>query len=134
LLAVLPPGQRTEIYLFKWIDAWCDGRWRRAHRTGRAPGGRAAADRRILLAGLERAACEDEPPGEKNQPSQMFYHRFSDESRKYSDVSSGLWIIVLEAGLALALLGFIVWWTLPGKSTGQDERTSNRSDDGSPRP
>ena len=28
-------------------------------------------------------------------------------------VSSGLWIILLEAGLALALLVFIVWWTPP---------------------
>jgi len=31
-------------------------------------------------------------------------------------MSSGLWIIVLEAGLALALLLFLVWWTLPKKS------------------
>jgi plastocyanin domain-containing protein len=30
-------------------------------------------------------------------------------------VSSGLWIILLEAGLALGLLAFIVWWTLPKK-------------------
>jgi hypothetical protein len=28
-------------------------------------------------------------------------------------VSSGLWIILLEAGLALALVAFLVWWTLP---------------------
>jgi hypothetical protein len=65
----------------------------------------------------------------------MFYHRSSDESGKYIDVSSGLWIIVLEAGLALALLGFIVWWTLPGKSESSDHggRPSDRSDDGSPR-
>jgi hypothetical protein len=26
---------------------------------------------------------------------------------------SGLWIFILESVLALALLGFIVWWTLP---------------------
>ena len=30
-------------------------------------------------------------------------------------VSSGLWIILLEAGVALGLLAFIVWWTLPKK-------------------
>jgi len=30
-------------------------------------------------------------------------------------MSSGLWIIVLEAGLALALLLALVWWTLPKK-------------------
>jgi len=28
---------------------------------------------------------------------------------------SGLWIFVLESALALALLVFIVWWTLPRK-------------------
>jgi len=26
---------------------------------------------------------------------------------------SGLWIFILESVLALAALGFIVWWTLP---------------------
>jgi len=30
-------------------------------------------------------------------------------------MQSGLWIILLEAGLALGLLLFIVWWTLPKK-------------------
>jgi hypothetical protein len=28
---------------------------------------------------------------------------------------SGLWIFMLESALALALLAFIVWWTLPRK-------------------
>jgi hypothetical protein len=28
-------------------------------------------------------------------------------------VESGLWIVILEAAVALALLVFIVWWTLP---------------------
>jgi len=37
-------------------------------------------------------------------------------------VSSGLWIIVLEAGLALALLLFLVWWTLPKKGTKESPR------------
>jgi hypothetical protein len=50
----------------------------------------------------------------------MFYHLFSRDSRKYSDVSSGLWILLLEAGVALALLAFIVWWTLPGKPKSGD--------------
>jgi hypothetical protein len=36
-------------------------------------------------------------------------------------VSSGWWIFLLEAGLALALLAFIVWWTLP-KAPKSDER------------
>jgi hypothetical protein len=31
-------------------------------------------------------------------------------------MSSGLWIIVLEAGVALALLLGLVWWTLPKKA------------------
>jgi hypothetical protein len=30
-------------------------------------------------------------------------------------VESGLWIILLEAAVALALLVFIVWWTFPKK-------------------
>lgn len=30
-------------------------------------------------------------------------------------MDSGLWIILLEAGLALGILVFIVWWTLPKK-------------------
>jgi hypothetical protein len=28
-------------------------------------------------------------------------------------MESGLWIVILEAAVALALLVFIVWWTLP---------------------
>ena len=43
----------------------------------------------------------------------MLYHPLF--PRKYSDVSSGLWIFLLEAGVALAILAFIVWWTLPRK-------------------
>jgi hypothetical protein len=35
-------------------------------------------------------------------------------------VESGLWIIVLEAGVALALFAFIVWWTVPGKRRDKD--------------
>jgi hypothetical protein len=30
-------------------------------------------------------------------------------------IESGLWIILLEAAVALGLLLFIVWWTLPKK-------------------
>jgi hypothetical protein len=39
-------------------------------------------------------------------------------------MESGLWIIVLEAGVALALLVFIVWWTLPKKR--RDDRSGKR--------
>lgn len=28
-------------------------------------------------------------------------------------MDSGVWVIFLEAGVALALLAFIVWWTWP---------------------
>jgi hypothetical protein len=38
-------------------------------------------------------------------------------------MESGLWIIVLEAGVALALLAFIVWWTLPKK---RDDKSRKR--------
>jgi hypothetical protein len=37
-------------------------------------------------------------------------------------MESGLWIIVLEACVALALLGFIVWWTLPKKRRDEEPR------------
>ena len=30
-------------------------------------------------------------------------------------IESGLWIILLEAAIALGLLAFIVWWTMPKK-------------------
>jgi hypothetical protein len=49
-----------------------------------------------------------------------------------SDVESGLWIIVLEAAVALALLAFIVWWTLPKKrrGDGSDARASRPPEEG----
>ncbi len=31
-------------------------------------------------------------------------------------IESGLWIILLEAAVALGLLVFIVWWTMPKKN------------------
>jgi len=39
-------------------------------------------------------------------------------------VESGLWIVILEMALALALLVFIVWWTLPKdkRKDGQGKR------------
>jgi len=40
-------------------------------------------------------------------------------------MESGLWIIVLEAAVALALLAFIVWWTVPKKRS--DAESSERS-------
>jgi len=40
-------------------------------------------------------------------------------------MESGLWIILLEAFVALALLAFIVWWTVPRKRRdGQPEKRS----------
>jgi hypothetical protein len=43
-----------------------------------------------------------------------------------SHLESGLWIIVLEAGVALALLGFIVWWTLPKKRDEEPRKPEKR--------
>ena len=40
-------------------------------------------------------------------------------------VDSGVWIIFLEAGVALALLVFIVWWTMP---RGKPENRKARKD------
>jgi cyanate permease len=42
-------------------------------------------------------------------------------------MDSGLWIIVLEAAVALALLAFIVWWTVPKRrDTESDKRSKER--------
>ena len=43
-------------------------------------------------------------------------------------MSSGLWIIVLEAGVALALLLALVWWTLPKKPKDAGEARDARKD------
>jgi len=46
-------------------------------------------------------------------------------------MSSGLWIIVLEAASALALLLALVWWTLPKKP--RSETREARKDSSPPR-
>lgn len=43
-------------------------------------------------------------------------------------IDSGLWIILLEAGVALGLLIFIVWWTLPRSGRKDVESRENLSD------
>jgi hypothetical protein len=43
-------------------------------------------------------------------------------------MSSGLWIIVLEAASALALLLALVWWTLPKRPKGTKESPHGRDD------
>ena len=37
-------------------------------------------------------------------------------------MADGLWIIVLESLLALAMLIFIVWWTVPKKRKTNDAK------------
>jgi len=42
---------------------------------------------------------------------------------------NGLWLLLLEAGVALGLLIFIVWWTLPRKPPpdgGEDDGRGDR--------
>jgi len=42
-----------------------------------------------------------------------------------------LWIILLEAGLALALVAFLVWWTLPRRresGVGETKDSSSTSE------
>jgi hypothetical protein len=34
----------------------------------------------------------------------------------------GLWLLLLEAGVALALLVFIVWWTWPRRPRDGDDK------------
>ena len=36
-------------------------------------------------------------------------------------MDSGLWILSLQAAVALALLVFIVWWTLPKRNKRDDD-------------
>jgi hypothetical protein len=48
-------------------------------------------------------------------------------------VSSGWWIFLLEAGVALALLAFIVGWTLPEKEGGDRGPERPGQDDASER-
>jgi hypothetical protein len=43
-------------------------------------------------------------------------------------MSSGLWIILLEAGSALALLLALVWWTVPKKPGDTREKQDARRD------
>ena len=40
---------------------------------------------------------------------------FASESAQCWVMDSGFWIFLLEGAVALALLIFIVWWTLPKK-------------------
>ena len=42
-------------------------------------------------------------------------------------MSSGLWIILLEAGLALVLVAFLVWWTLPRRRESEDREPKDIS-------
>ncbi len=41
---------------------------------------------------------------------------------------AGMWLIFLEAGVALGLLIFIVWWTWPGKARDADNKGQNNDD------
>jgi hypothetical protein len=47
-------------------------------------------------------------------------------------MSSGLWIILLEAGVALALLLALVWWTVPKKPGNTGEKQDARRDSSPP--
>jgi hypothetical protein len=44
-----------------------------------------------------------------------------DRSRGKISMDDGLWIILLESLLALAMLIFIVWWTMPRKKREPDD-------------
>ncbi|HET7201472.1 MAG TPA: hypothetical protein VFI80_11735 [Burkholderiales bacterium] len=57
----------------------------------------------------------------------MFYHRMK-VLRTPCNVSSGLWIILLEAGLALALLLALVWWTLPKRPKSGEQASRSGGD------
>src|SRR4029077_2285305 len=113
-LAVLPPRDRGKVDGLERIGALRgDGRGR-AHRTHGAAGQLVAVSG-TLARGPERAGtargCEC---CEQDQLAHRGYHRLG-SLRGHRDMSAGLWIIVLEAGVALALALALVWWTLPKK-------------------
>ncbi|WP_018230583.1 hypothetical protein [Methyloversatilis universalis] len=41
-----------------------------------------------------------------------------------------MWLFLLEAGTALALFLFILWWTLPKKDKARIDPTERKDDDG----
>lgn len=43
-----------------------------------------------------------------------------------------MWLILLEAGVALALLIFIVWWTMPRRKPEQDRAAQPKLEQRSP--
>lgn len=45
---------------------------------------------------------------------------------------SSMWLILLEAGVALALLIFIVWWTMPRRKPEQDRAAQPKLEQRSP--
>lgn len=50
--------------------------------------------------------------------------RVSSKSRSITVLNdlAGMWLIFLEAGVALALLIFIVWWTWPSKVDDKNDK------------
>jgi hypothetical protein len=43
-----------------------------------------------------------------------------------------MWLLMLEAGFALFLLVFIVWWTLPSNKNKHSVKVKDRQDEGQP--
>lgn len=52
----------------------------------------------------------------------MIVRIFAAKSENGRAMESGLWILILQAAAALALLVFIVWWTLPKRDKRDDDR------------
>jgi hypothetical protein len=70
-------------------------------------GGPADGDRRRGAAGNQER--------QRRQRTMPYHGRNSHLAMHSKIMESGLWIFFLEAGLALALLVFIIWWTWPKK-------------------
>lgn len=45
-----------------------------------------------------------------------------------------MWLLMLEAGVALFLLVFIVWWTASGRKPDRPARREKPSDENQPQP
>src|SRR5262249_24547165 len=123
---------RGEIHGFQRRDAL---RRRRRWRADRAGG--TSCEHAAIAGALARGADRARATGghgrcEQGQAPRKIYQRLI-AWREHGDVSSGLWIIVLEAGCALALLVALVWWTLPKRPRSTGNARDARKESSPPR-
>ena len=60
----------------------------------------------------------------EHSPENSSGNKFPGSGKVRNFMGSGLWILILEGAIALGLLLFIVWWTLPKRP--EDRRTEDK--------